>query len=323
MRIGLIGCGSIAMAGHLPALAQIAGVEVAALADPDPGRLAEAARLMPRARTHVGAEALLSAGDLDAAIVAAPPKAHAELAIAALRSGIAVYVEKPLALRPEDAQAVLRARDAAGLPAAAGFNLRFHPQVEQGRALIAGAGALRAVDAHIAVPRKAHSGWRADPAQGGTALDDLASHYLDLIPVLCGRGFEPGSLRLIHSGDATGDDALIAGRMDSGASRSQHDWQNRVTLTFDDCRIELDFLRRARAQRRLNAYHEPRRRRWVQALGDARALARVRPMPDPSIGLALRAFVSAVQAGQPTQPPLEAGLQVCALVDALRRTGAA
>jgi predicted dehydrogenase len=43
MRIGVIGCGNVAVRGHLPAIAATDGMEVVAVADPTPERLAAAA----------------------------------------------------------------------------------------------------------------------------------------------------------------------------------------------------------------------------------------------------------------------------------------
>jgi len=49
LRIGVVGCGAVAQRFHLPALARLAGVEVRALAEPDPARLEQAASALPRA----------------------------------------------------------------------------------------------------------------------------------------------------------------------------------------------------------------------------------------------------------------------------------
>jgi predicted dehydrogenase len=43
MRIGVIGCGNVAVRVHLPAIAATEGMDVVAVADPTPERLAEAA----------------------------------------------------------------------------------------------------------------------------------------------------------------------------------------------------------------------------------------------------------------------------------------
>ena len=57
--------------------------------------------------------ALLAAGDLEAVLIATPPESHAPLALAALRAGKHVLVERPLAPDLRDADAMLRAAESA------------------------------------------------------------------------------------------------------------------------------------------------------------------------------------------------------------------
>ena len=92
MRIGLIGAGAIARR-HVGVLAALDGVELAAVCDSDPAR---AASLAAGAAVYGSWQELLE-HPLDAVFVCTPPAAHAEPAIAALRQGLAVYLEKPLA----------------------------------------------------------------------------------------------------------------------------------------------------------------------------------------------------------------------------------
>src|SRR5690348_2970024 len=84
LRIAIIGCGAIARDFHLPVLAGHEGVRLAALIDRDvkgAGRLAH----------DYGVETIasdleeLSAGSIDAALVATPPYHHAPAALALIR----------------------------------------------------------------------------------------------------------------------------------------------------------------------------------------------------------------------------------------------
>src|SRR4051794_8062414 len=104
VRIGVIGCGTIAYWGHLRSLQRLKGATLAAAADPDPAARTRAARMVDGPIYERAADLLR--GDIDAVIVSAPPQMHAELAIAAARAGKHVYVEKPLATTAEDARAV-------------------------------------------------------------------------------------------------------------------------------------------------------------------------------------------------------------------------
>ncbi len=70
----------------------------------NPKRRAEAARRFPNVALFQDGESLLASRDIAAVLIATPPESHYDLALAALRAGKHVLVEKPLALRYEQAQ---------------------------------------------------------------------------------------------------------------------------------------------------------------------------------------------------------------------------
>src|ERR1044072_5884056 len=109
LRVGLIGCGAIAQQVHLPNLISLANAQGAALADPDDSHLSMAARAAPTARAFGNYEELLNEADVDAIVICVPNSLHAKTAIAALKNGVHVYLEKPLATNPAEANAVLEA----------------------------------------------------------------------------------------------------------------------------------------------------------------------------------------------------------------------
>ncbi len=98
---------------------------LAAIVDPDPTNAAEVA-----ARHSVPARALaevLADPSIDAVVIAAPAKDHASLALAALDAGKHVFVEKPLALELDDAEAVVERAERTGLTLMVGHLLQYHP----------------------------------------------------------------------------------------------------------------------------------------------------------------------------------------------------
>ncbi|HLK60227.1 MAG TPA: Gfo/Idh/MocA family oxidoreductase, partial [Chthonomonadaceae bacterium] len=76
-RIGMMGCGVVASYGHLPALVETPGLELAALYDPNPAPLAEVGARYPWAKQFTDSEAFFEAG-MDAVVVASPAPAHYE-----------------------------------------------------------------------------------------------------------------------------------------------------------------------------------------------------------------------------------------------------
>src|SRR5438132_12649523 len=97
VRVGVIGCGMVAQAEHLQNLLQLSDrFEIAALADPSRTvREAMAARYAVSG-VHDDFRELLSAGGLDAVLVAAPAATHAEIVIAAREAGMPVIFAEPL-----------------------------------------------------------------------------------------------------------------------------------------------------------------------------------------------------------------------------------
>ncbi len=129
MRIGLIGCGNIGVNAHIPGVKANDGMEVVAAADPTPERLAaagEAAGLGPD-DLYADWRDLLARDDIDAVIVATPQRFRPEIVIAAAKAGKHILAEKPLALTPADAQAMIDAARESGVTLGTVHNYHFMP----------------------------------------------------------------------------------------------------------------------------------------------------------------------------------------------------
>jgi predicted dehydrogenase len=125
VRWGIIGPGGIAKAFTAGLRASRLG-RLEAIASRDPSRpgLRES---FPEARLLAGYDAILADPDVDAIYIATPHPAHAEWTIKAARAGKPVLVEKPLALRARDVEAMLAAHRDAGTFAGEAFMYRLHP----------------------------------------------------------------------------------------------------------------------------------------------------------------------------------------------------
>lgn len=134
--VALIGCGRMG-AFHAASLAQrVRGARLVALADPAPGA---ADRLVSGLGAGRGCSDLQEIWDdpaVDAVVIAAPARAHAELVVAAARAGKAVFCEKPMAVTLADADRAIDAVRAAGVVLQVGFNRRFAADWQAARALI-------------------------------------------------------------------------------------------------------------------------------------------------------------------------------------------
>jgi predicted dehydrogenase len=129
MRIGLIGCGNVGVNAHIPAVQANEGMTIVAVADPTPERLqvtAAAAGLEP-GDLHADWQDLLVRDDVDAVIVSTPQRFRPEVVIAAATAGKHVLAEKPLALTPAEAQAMIDAARANEVTLATVHNYHFMP----------------------------------------------------------------------------------------------------------------------------------------------------------------------------------------------------
>jgi predicted dehydrogenase len=131
------------------------------------------------------------AGLVDAAIVTTPDWTHAEIATDLLRAGIAVYLEKPLAITVEDADAVLNTAAETGTPLYVGHNFRHAAVVRLMRQVIERGeiGEVKAVWVRHFVGNGGDyyfKDWHADRTKVNSLLLQKASHDLDVIHALAG-----------------------------------------------------------------------------------------------------------------------------------------
>jgi myo-inositol 2-dehydrogenase/D-chiro-inositol 1-dehydrogenase len=139
VRVGLIGAGAIG-SFHGESLARrIPDAELVAIADPAPGAAERLASLLGVPGVTTDAGELLADSAVEAVVIAAPARFHADLIEAAAAAGKSVFCEKPTALTLADADRAIAAARAAGVPLQAGFNRRFDRAFGAGReAVISG-----------------------------------------------------------------------------------------------------------------------------------------------------------------------------------------
>ncbi|MET3637956.1 MULTISPECIES: Gfo/Idh/MocA family protein [Curtobacterium] len=199
LRVGVVGIGQrAAIADHVAAAGLDAdGVDarVTAAADTTPAGRDRAAAHWPEAEVVADHRALIGTDGapnlVDAAIVTTPDWTHAEIATDLLRAGIAVYLEKPLAITVEDADAVLDTAAETGTPLYVGHNFRHAAVVRLMREVIARGeiGEVKAVWVRHFVGNGGDyyfKDWHADRSRVNSLLLQKASHDLDVVHALAG-----------------------------------------------------------------------------------------------------------------------------------------
>lgn len=101
---------------HIANLSALEGVEVQVVADVVSAGADAGAELAGTATATTDPMAVATSANLDAVVIASPDETHADLAVAAIETGLALLCEKPLAVTVADAERVLAAEAAAPSP---------------------------------------------------------------------------------------------------------------------------------------------------------------------------------------------------------------
>lgn len=202
---------------HLKALQGLAEAELAAVVSNDPAQLSGDLSGtqgnfggpgekydFSAIRKYSRIEEALSDPDIEAVDLCLPTHMHAPVALAALRAGKHVLVEKPMALTGEEADAMREEAARSGRVLMTAHVLRFWPTYEALIELIAGGrlGPVRSAIFRRRCAMPGWGGWLLDPASSGGGVFDLLIHDVDLCLRLFGA---PASV------SASGHEAMAAG----------------------------------------------------------------------------------------------------------------
>ncbi|MFI1913922.1 Gfo/Idh/MocA family protein [Nocardia sp. NPDC020380] len=200
LRLGVLGCAGVAWRRTLPSLARLPELTVAAIASRDPAKAAEFTRRFGGEAVS-GYRALLDRPDIDAVYIPLPASLHPEWIDAALRAGLHVLVEKPLATTQSAANELALsavARDRVLVENFAFLHHRAHAEV---RALLAAGviGELRAFTADFAFPPLPAGDIRYQPELAGGALFDAGVYPIRAAQLFLGPDLEVAGATLTMS----------------------------------------------------------------------------------------------------------------------------
>ncbi|RMN35101.1 Myo-inositol 2-dehydrogenase [Pseudomonas cannabina] len=120
IRLGLIGAGRMGSFHGLSAARHVPGASLTAIADPTPGQAELGVQ-----KVYTDPQQLLDDPDIDAVLIAAPARSHAELVISTARACKGVFCEKPMAITLDEADRAISAAADARVTLQVGFNRRF------------------------------------------------------------------------------------------------------------------------------------------------------------------------------------------------------
>lgn len=227
-RFAVVGCGNAARQIHVPGL-----------------RAEDAEVTVFTSRTRASAQALrdewgtgavtehwedaMTRDDVDAVLIAAPNLFHRDIAVAAVKAGKHVLVDKPMACTTADADEMIAAADAAGVVLVPFHNTRFAAPFVAAAARVA-AGDIGAVTGFRVAfghggpqtwaPR---ANWFFDAEQsGGGCLIDLGVHAVDLVRSVTGDEIVAVSAALNGERGNVEADAQLIARLRGGAVGTIH-----------------------------------------------------------------------------------------------------
>ncbi|GIN69934.1 oxidoreductase [Bacillus sp. J14TS2] len=219
LKVGVVGCGSIAKFRHLPEYAMNDQVEIVAVCD----IVEERANKMAGeygGQAFTNYEEMLSEVELDIVSVCTPNYLHAPVSIAALEAGNHVLCEKPMATSEQEALDMIQAAEKNGKKLMIGHNQRFVASHEKARELIANGEVGKIYSFRTAFGHPGPEGWSIDGKDSWFfrkeeafigAMGDLGVHKTDLMRYVLGEEFvEVGSF--VESGakeDSTVDDNAV------------------------------------------------------------------------------------------------------------------
>jgi predicted dehydrogenase/threonine dehydrogenase-like Zn-dependent dehydrogenase len=182
LAVGFIGAGNYASSMLLPHLAKLGTVDLAHVATTRSLSAVNAQRRFGFATASTSADAVLEDSSLDAIFIVTRHHTHAELVCRALRTGKAVFVEKPLALTNEELQRIIGVIDETGNNRLmVGFNRRFAPLLGQLRSTFGGAASTSATRYLVNAGKLEADSWYLNSELEGSRFTGEGGHFLDTL----------------------------------------------------------------------------------------------------------------------------------------------
>ena len=223
VHVAFLGCGFITGV-HSRHLRRLGGAVRASYASRDAAKAAAFRRRYAGRRSFGSYDEAIADPDVDAVVVAVPPRLHLDLARRALAAGKHVLVEKPACLTLDDYELVRAARERAGRVVLVGENDHYKPLAVCLRRLLREGVIGEMIFAQfttLAKRLKTAADWRNDETQaGGDAFFEEGIHWLHLAnslgpAITSAHGYRPELAR--RGPDTRRKSMLVAFRYDNHA----------------------------------------------------------------------------------------------------------
>ncbi|MDF2432696.1 MAG: hypothetical protein JWP44_2327 [Mucilaginibacter sp.] len=213
---GIIGCGDVTEKKSGPAFNKIADSNLVAVMRRDATKAADYARRHGVENWYSDADELMNNKALNAIYIATPPSSHKDYAVAALKKGFNVYVEKPVTRNAAEARQIAETvKQYPNQKLTVAHYRRALPMFLKVKQLLENEliGEVRTVQIRMWQSRKpaliadVATNWRIQPElSGGGYFHDLAPHQLDLMLFYFGEPDYYNGFSLNQSGATPADD---------------------------------------------------------------------------------------------------------------------
>lgn len=196
IRWGIIGCGDVTEMKSGPAFNKVPNSKLVAVMRRNKEKAHDYAQRHHVPRWYTDASALLNDAEINAIYIATPPLFHREYALAAIRAGKALYVEKPMAIDFASAKAINHAAMSANAMLSVAHYRRQLPLFLRIKEMLdeGAIGDIHFVNMKMVQPyndpmiTQTEDNWRVNPSiSGGGLFHDLAPHQLDLMRYFFGE----------------------------------------------------------------------------------------------------------------------------------------
>ena len=183
IELALVGCGGLARAAHVPAIASIPDARFRAWVDINGAVAEECLGEYGGDYATTDVQRVWEDDRIKAVFICTRHDTHAPLAIAAARAGKHILIEKPLALKMDECEAVAQTIAETGVVLMPAFKMRYYPLIRKAHAFIPEPMVLVG---QMMDNRWGDDNWAQDPVMGGANVHSQGCHTTDIIRYLSG-----------------------------------------------------------------------------------------------------------------------------------------
>jgi predicted dehydrogenase/threonine dehydrogenase-like Zn-dependent dehydrogenase len=186
VRVGVIGAGNFCKSMLLPHLSREAKAQMVGICAATGISAKDTAERFAFKYATCDPQEILGDAEINAVLIATPHNLHASLTAAALRAGKRVFVEKPLALKPEQLAEVERVCREENPLLMVGYNRRFAPLVQELARWMRSHSSPWIATYRVNAGRLPSGSWYSDAEKGGGRLLGEVCHFVDALIFLLG-----------------------------------------------------------------------------------------------------------------------------------------